>query len=404
MEAVTPNRASSGRHVAIGRLFLTFLTIGSTAFGGFMALISVVQNTMVERKGLLTHEDMLDGVSLATILPGPVAVNVCAYAGYRVRGIPGAVCAAVAVTLPSFLLILALSFAYFQYGQIPAVGKFFQGFIPSVAAIVATASWNMGKKAVKGPGEAVIAVGAFCLLISIKGFVVSLLIIVAGGIAGILLFKGRANGPPPSSANKRVQDGKSVPSGTARIAFAGPPLAASLFGVPIGAAAKLLVTFGGMSLLLFGGGYVFIPLMQQVVVDGYGWVTRQEFIDGIALGQVTPGPILISAAFIGYKVAGLAGATAATIGIFTPSAALMLVCTKFIDRIKGSAIAAAALKGIRPAVIGMIAAAAVAIGRSAQPSVISLAIFVAALAALLKFKLETAWIIPASGIVGLLLY
>jgi chromate transporter len=165
---------------------------------------------------------------------------------------------------------------------------------------------------------------------------------------------------------------------------------------------QLLLTFGGMSVLLFGGGYVFIPMIQHVVVDGYGWVTQQEFIDAIALGQVTPGPILISAAFIGYKVAGLAGAVAATVGIFTPPALLMILCTRFLDRINRSVGISAGLRGIRPAVIGMIAAAGLTVARTAQVSGVSFLIFGAALLALLRFKVETAWIIPAAGIAGLL--
>jgi len=167
---------------------------------------------------------------------------------------------------------------------------------------------------------------------------------------------------------------------------------------------KLLITFGAMSVLLFGGGFVFIPLIQESVVESYGWVTQQEFVDGIALGQVTPGPILISATFIGYKVAGLAGATAATLGIFTPPALLMVASTHFLQRLKGSAAIAAALRGIRSAVIGMIVAAAFVVGATAAPQWISALIFAAALTALVWLRVEVAWIIPVAGITGLLFY
>src|SRR4029077_3534482 len=124
-------------------LFLSFLRIGCTAFGGFMALISVVQTDMVERRKLLAPADMLDGISLATILPGPVAVNVVAYVGYRLRGGAGALVSATGVILPAFVLVVALSAAYFHWGQIPAVNKLFLGFIPAVTAVVINAAWGM---------------------------------------------------------------------------------------------------------------------------------------------------------------------------------------------------------------------------------------------------------------------
>lgn len=377
---------TAGR-ISLGTLFLTFLKIGSTAFGGFMALISIVQHYAVERKKMLSPEDMLDGVSLATILPGPVAVNVVAYVGYRVRGLQGALVSASAVILPAFLLLLALSHAYFQFGQIPAVGRFFLGFVPAVAAII------------------LVAAG---LLLGIGGFWVSVAIVVASGLAGWLLFPGTATPPAaqaertaPATRPENKSEG-SVSRLQGAVAIVLP--AAPVLGFNSALLVKLAVTFGGMSVLLFGGGYVFIPLIQRVVVDNYAWVTRQEFIDAIALGQVTPGPILISAAFIGYKVAGLAGATVATISIFTPPALIMLLCTRFLDRIKRSGGINAGLRGIRPAVIGMIAAAGVTVARTAPMTWISALIFGAALVALLRFKVETAWIIPAAGIAGLLLY
>jgi chromate transporter len=387
--------------IGYGSLFWTFLKIGSTAFGGFMALISVVQNYVVERRSLLTHEEMLDGISLATILPGPIAVNVVAYVGYRLRGASGALVTAVAVTLPTFLLILFLSYGYFTWGEIPSVNKFFQGFIPAVTAIIVATVWKMGRKTVKGVPEAVIATTACILLIGIGGFFMTLSIIVAAGVAGLLLFReppDESGKPAPNTshaAGRRLYGSALLPAFSAVAPF---------FSTDLVMAGKLMVTFAGMSLLLFGGGFVFIPLIQEIVVDGQGWVTHKEFIDGIALGQVTPGPILISAAFIGYKMAGLLGATAATIGIFTPPAVVMVVCARYLDRIKGSAAIKAAMRGIRSGVIGMILAAAYVVATTAQPNAISLLIFSVALFALMKLKLEVVWIIPGAGTLGLLFY
>ncbi|MEJ2590740.1 MAG: chromate efflux transporter [Candidatus Thiodiazotropha sp.] len=399
----TPTPSTDIDDATLGSLFWTFLKIGATAFGGFMALISVVQNYVVERRRLLSPEEMLDGISLATILPGPIAFNVVAYVGYKLRGKAGALVTTIAVTLPTFILILVLSYGYFTWGEIPSVNRFFQGFIPAVSAIIVATVWNMGRKTLKGAPEALIAAVACALLIGIGGFFITLGIIVVAGVTGFLLFREPPEDDPPqaSAPQPRSNGGQRLYASALLPALS---VSAPFFSTDLLMAGKLLVTFGGMSLMLFGGGFVFIPLIQEIVVDGQGWVTHKEFIDGIALGQVTPGPILISAAFIGYKMAGLLGATAATLGIFTPPAVVMVICAGYLERIKRSRVIKAAMQGIRCGVIGMILAAAYVVAATAQPNVISLLIFAAALLALLKFKLEVVWIIPGAGTLGLLLY
>ena len=398
---------------SLSALFWIFIKIGSTAFGGFMALISVVKNYLVDREKLLSDEEMLDGISLATILPGPVAVNVVAYAGYRIRGIAGAVVCATAVILPSFLLILFLSYAYFTWGEIPAVSNIFKGFLPAVAAIIVATAFNMGKKNLSSVIDVSIALIAMLVLIFIGGFYSTVLIILVAGCAGWFLFKNDVSINDNSSASQVVVTNElpeTMKKGS-RLWYL-----LSLIGVCITAifitflnsqtilAGKLFVTFAGMSVLLFGGGFVFIPLIQESVVETYQWVTHKEFIDAIAMGQITPGPILISATFIGYKVAGVFGATLATIGIFAPPAVIMLICTHYLQRLKESKNIKAILKGVRCAVIGMIAAAAYVVSLSAENSLVSVAIFMVSIFALLKLKLEVVWIIPAAGLVGLLAF
>ena len=392
-------------------LFWTFLKIGSTAFGGFMALISVVQNYLVDREKLLTDEEMLDGISLATVLPGPVAVNVVAYAGYKIRGLSGAIVCATAVILPSFFLILFLSYAYFTWGDIPAVTSIFLGFLPAVAAIIAAAAINMGKKALSGFTEVSIAVAALFIIVFIGGFYSTLAVIFSAGSLGWILFRKNEN-VDESKVNKSslVEPGHRIRylmllAVGAVIVIAVPLVKLQSFlSVQVLLASKLFVTFAGMSVLLFGGGFVFIPLMQESIVDGYQWVTHKEFIDAIAMGQITPGPILISATFIGYKVAGVLGATLATIGIFAPPAAIMLICTHYLQALKTSLNIKAILKGVRCGVIGMIAAASYVVAMSAEINLITIAIFIFSMFALLKLKLEVIWIIPVSGVVGLLAF
>lgn len=384
--------------VSLWMLFTLFLRIGSTAFGGFMALIAVVENNVVERYKLLTHEEMLDGVSLATVLPGPVAVNTVAYVGHRLRGLPGALISTMAVILPSFLLLLALSMAYFTWGQLPLVSKLFMGFIPAVTAIILVAAWNMGQKAIKGVYEMLISLIAATLMVWQGGFIVSLGIIAISGTAGWLLF--RDGTAPPKKTGEKPKNATRL----LNVAVAPAALTIPFWSVNTAIMLKLFVTFAGMSLFLFGGGYVFIPLIQHTVVENNGWLTHQEFVDAIAMGQITPGPILISAAFIGYKVAGFFGALVATVSIFLPPALLMIASSHALNKIKKSSLIKAALRGIRPAVIGMIIAAVIAVGMTAQHHWVSLLIFAAALLAQLKFKLDVVWVIPAAGLIGLLLY
>lgn len=397
-----------GVPISLGSLFWIFFRIAWTSFGGFMTMVSVVQDAVVERRKLLSQHDMLDGLSLASILPGPVAVNVVAYVGYRLRGASGAFVAAFASILPAFVIFLGFSLAYFRWGHIPAVGKVFMGFVPAVTAVIAAAAWNMGRKSILGAREALLAVAAAIALVGIGGFFSTLAIIVVAGVVGWLWFRE----PPAKSAPAALAGVKPESAGEAKKTRA-PGSTAHLFlltGMPgaIGPLAsfdpslvgKVFVTFAGMSLFLFGGAYVFIPLIQEIVVDGNHWVTHQEFVDAVAMGQVTPGPVLVSAAFIGLKVAGLAGAVAATAGIFIPSAIVMILSSRLLDRIKKSTIVKAALRGIRPAVVGMIAAAVVSVAKTAAPVWLSAAIFAAALVALLRFRVEAVWIIPVAGAVG----
>jgi chromate transporter len=364
-----------------------------------MALIAVVENHVVERRNWLTHEDMLDGVSLATVLPGPIAVNVIAYVGHRLRGLPGALVCAVGVILPAFLLMLALSAAYFAWGQIPAVGKLFMGFIPAVAAIILVAAWNMGRKTIKGVPEAVISVIAAALMVWKGSFAVSLSIIVMSGTVGWLIFREKSAPVGSKPSGELKSSGKLLSVAVAPVAFSG-----SFLSVNTAMLVKLFMTFAGMSVFLFGGGYVFIPLMQNTVVQSTGWLTQQEFVDAIAMSQIMPGPIVLSTVFIGYKVAGLLGAVVATLGIFLPPGILMIVGTHVLNRIKQSALIKAVLRGVRPAIIGMIASAVIAVALSAQHHWVSLLIFSAALLAQLKFKLDVVWVIPTAGLVGLLMY
>lgn len=400
--------------LSLPSLFWEFLRIGSVAFGGFMALIAVIENVVVKRRGVLDHREMLDAISLANLLPGPQAVNVVAFVGYRLRGGAGALVATTAVILPSFFLLLGLSYLYLQYGEILALQKAFQGFVPAVAAVVLSVAWRMGRKTVTGTREALLVVISAVVLalvpLQYKVYVPPVIIGVFA-VIGLLWFSSSAAVAPPAAvAGSRLSWYRFLIT----VGLLAALVLLWFFPLPLGEESLLLLTltFASMSLMLFGGGYVFIPIIGSIVVGQYGWLTQQEFTDGIAMGQITPGPILISATFIGYKVAGLAGATLSTIAIFAPPALLMVTASKALDRIRHSGATRAAMRAIHCGVIGMILVAAWVILRTAvpawpiDPAAVwpTLLIFSGALVALIRFNLDVVWIIPTAGLLGYLLY
>lgn len=396
------------KKVSLWFLFLVFVKIGCIAFGGFTALIAVVENEMIRKRSLLSTKDMLDGVSLAMLLPGPVAVNTVGYVGFRIRGGWGAFLSVTGVVLPSFFLLIGLSHIYFTYGEIPAVSKLFAGFIPAVTAIIINTAWNMSKKAITHWAGFFLGLAAAVALLGIGGFYTTLMIIVGAGLGGLVLYSGEKPDPAIVSP-ERFSGGSGMSKFRFCLGLAVLAIFLLLFFVPVSglgndSLARIFVTFSGMSLMLFGGGFVFIPLIQQIVVDGLHWVSLPEFTSAIAMGQVTPGPILISAAFIGYKIKGAAGAAFATFAIFFPSALLMITASQVLDRIKQSRTMQAALTGIRAAVVGMVFAAAVVIGRGCECHWATPVIFFTALAALMRFKVDIVYIIPCAGLIGVLLY
>lgn len=402
------------------RLGWVFFKIGCVAFGGFMALISVVEGVVVREKGWLAREDMLDGISLANVLPGPQAVNTVTYVGYRVGGLAGAAASFLGILTPTYLLVTLLTFLYFGVAQdLPALEAFFAGIVPAVAAVIVSVVRRLGKKAMTGPLPLLLGALAFALPWSVPPAAkvlanVALLATAAAAGAALLAPDDAPGDAPPPLELGRLVPVIALPIGLAGLYLAGPPL-------PSDSLAELAVTFSGMGVLLFGGGYVFIPMIMDVVVTQQGWLTPTEFNDGIAFSQITPGPIMISAAFIGQKVMmargplwAVAGGAVGTLAIFAPPAMLMVGAAQMLDQVRSSRRVQGALRGVRGAVVGMIAAAAVLILGTALPpfaptgawalqALPSLGLFGLALLALVRFQLSVLLVLPAAGGLGLLL-
>ncbi len=387
-------------------LFSTFLKIGTTAFGGFMALISVVRDQVVNRDKMVEDNSLMDGITLAAILPGPMAVNVVSFVGYKLDGYRGALVAMTAVIIPSFLLILLLSMAYFEAGDLPIVNHLFAGITPAVAALILTVALSLYRKHVELVSQRIIILIAGLGLFFIGGFAATLAILFLSGLAGYILYRHQF-GFEKNKIGIGIWDYLKIItpiSLAAIIVFTLPFLQPYLDGSSVGQLINISAIFGGLSLTLFGGGYVMVPVMHELFVSNLEWLSSQEFSDGIALGQVTPGPILITAAFIGYKMSGFLGAIVATVSIFLPPGLLMIAMAGLIDLFKNSGPVKAVFRGLRPAIIGLIMAAAVVLAQGMNQNWKSYLIMTTALIAVLKYEMKLVYLIPVSGIAGLLLY
>lgn len=409
-----PSALTAAAPVSLAMLALLFLRIGCTSVGGFMAMVSVTQQVLCERRRLLAPAELLDGLALASVLPGPVAVNVAAYAGYRLRGVAGAAIAIVCAVLPAFLCMVALGSLYLRYGGMAALGPVFRGIAPAIVAIVLAAGWRLWQSAVRDRRQAALGVAAAVVMVALPGLATTLAVMAIAAAIGYRCYGAPAHTPAASagtaaSAAPLSSMSPMAPAGRRR----GPQRLAALLVLPLGALAvlsaspillQLLGVFSSMSLLAFGGGYVFIPLLQHTVVDAYHWLTPREFVDALAITQLSPGPAMISSALVGLKVAGLAGAAAATIGMFVPSAVLMIAASGAMQRVRASVSVQAALSGMRAALAGMVFAAAFTIGNAHPVQPLAVAWCAAALFALLRLRLDAALIVLVAALGGWLFF
>jgi len=377
-----------------------------------MALISVVQKQLVEKDKKIENETVLDGISLASVLPGPIAFNVVTYVGYKLKGFRGALVSMAGLLLPSFLMMLLLSFLYIKYGNVPSFAHFFAGVLPAVAAIIISVAIGMAKKNISDTPQIVIAIVSALIVVLLKVYVATLAVMVGSALIGYLIYyKSTAVAQKVISSDSYNKDGRKFGYISAillvviiALILVFPSVLPKNI-VPIALLQqKLMLTFSGMSLSLFGGGYVVIPAMQQVVVNSMNWLTNKEFADAIAMGQITPGPIFISATFIGYKLAGFWGALNATVSIFLPPGLVMIACARFFNQIRNSTVVSAVFKGLRPAIIGMIAAAAYTIIAGSDLSIKTGLLFCIFLLLAIRYKADPVFLIPGAGLIGLLIF
>ena len=376
-----------GATVSLGRLLVAFLKIGSIGFGGGMAVIALMEQEFVRKRRLIPLDEFVHSVGLGQVL-GSFAVNVAIFIGYRLFGVAGALLSAGAFLVPSITLVIILSDLYFRYHAVPALQGAVAGLAPVVIALILNAGWSIGRNVLRSWPAMVIAAGALAAGIAQWSAV---WVLVTAGVAGFLLPVGlTAPRQPP-------QPGKVAGSGAVNLMpfafFAAGPLS------------KLIATFFKIGLVFFGGGFVLVPVLHNRLVTQLGWLKPQEFLDGVAISNLTPGPIAVLATFAGFHLAGTTGALAATVALFAPGMMLMLAISHQYGRFRDDHRAQRFLAGVNPAVAGLILSAALVLGRSALISWHGYALFALSFCLLAGLRWHPAFILiigAAAGYFGLL--
>ena len=340
----TSNPEPGEARPTVFEVFMSFLKLGLTAFGG-PAMVTYVKALAVDRKRWLDEETFGQGIALCQTLPGAIAVNVASYAGYRARGFCGMLAAFAGFTLPAFLLILALSLIYVKTRSLPVMNSLFSGLEVIVVGIVAHATATFGRKTLRSGSDVVLALaGAALLSLKLNPF----LVILTTACAGIILFR------QPGAQTGRPVQGPGVVNRDALTLFGLFSLCLLGLWIVDRKLFDLAWVMAKIELFAFGGGYTALTLMFHEIVEARQWLDNQTLIDGIALGQITPGPILITAAFIGYMVAGFAGALVGTLAVFMPGLILIVTILPLFDRLRANPLFLRAIRGTVSCFVGLL--------------------------------------------------
>ncbi|HEX3560813.1 MAG TPA: chromate transporter [Pyrinomonadaceae bacterium] len=523
------------RTATLGGIFLSFLQVGCTGFGGGLAVIAQLRALALQKRKWFTEHEFAEGLALAQSLPGSMANNVAAYVGLRLRGWRGASVAVAGLILPSMLLMILLAILYRHLRSLPDTERFFHGLNAAVVALIAVTAWRIGRSTLNKPWQWYIAVFSGLAVIIFEATVIE--VVLVSGLVGIYIdsfaerrwqrwrrirhiaslrrarleeLEARAfvggyltravadeqvreagvefvepeavaqdersragrRGKRAEKIRERVRvwrrsrrDGAQPRAGDANVDEPSRALAADdgdgrgdaekvrgenaggvakniggvggrdaadgegsseagveetrgrgrgkrkgsrlhsfapLIAMPVMLKLSLLLTLASIFLRIgtvtFGGGFVMVPLIESEVVNGHGWLSHQEFVEAFALGQITPGPVLITATFIGYRVAGTLGALVATVSIFLPSLALTIAAGSSLRRFRANRQVQAFLRGVTPAVVGLLVAAAWSIGRSGIHTWVGVVVAAAAALVLLRYRVNPFFVMLGAAV------
>jgi chromate transporter len=372
----------------LAAVFRVALYYGFAGFGGGYSVLAQLRRDLVERRRWLTEEDFLVLAELSKSLPGTPATNLIALLGQQVGGVRGGVLAAAAFLFPSAVLMVGCGAAYSLVRAATGLSVFFDGMNAAMVGIVGAVTIDLARSALRTRRDVLLAV--LCGLLLATRLVSEPILAGAAALVGAVL---GARGAPPSEGPPRSE----------RLHGFMPLAAVPLLLMGSAAAlAGLVRVFVPIGVMTFGGGLAMIPAIEHMVVVDQGWLDPKAFADAIALGQITPGPVAICATFIGYRVAGLAGAVAATIAMFAPATALALAAGHSVDRFRSSPLIVGALRMLAPAVIGMLGAATFSLGRAAVGIHVDVALAIVSFALLLRWPISPLWLLMGGGVVRLL--
>ncbi len=388
----TSEPASTGAEAPVLRcsmreFLLYFLKLGTFGFGGPIALAGYMQRDLVEERRWISKQDYLEGLALAQLMPGPLAAQLAMYLGWVRARVLGATLVAFFFVLPSWVMVLALSLLYVRYGGLAWMQGAFYGIGAAVIAIIARSAVKLVRMTLQKDK------------LLWANFVVMMVVtaVTASEIAWLFLLSG--------VVTVLVRAPPRLPARTPAAVVVPAWLLTGLGGsVSLGTVATVFLYFAAAGAFVFGSGLAIIPFLHGGVVDKYHWLTERQFLDAVAVAMITPGPVVITVAFIGYLVAGVLGAAAAGIGVFLPCYLLVVVPAPYYRRFAQNARIRAFVAGVTSAATGAIAGAAIVLGRRAVVDLPTIGIFGVTLFMLMKVKkVPEPLVILASGVVGILL-
>jgi chromate transporter len=386
----------------------TVLYIGFIGYGG-PAILAQIKETLAHDREWIAEQEFMDALGLAQILPGATGVSVLSYVGYRLYKFWGGILLPLCFVLPATTAIMILSWAYFAYGNLSFIRPFFIGLGALVVALLVNATIKLGQSVFKkfDRQEAMgltIALATFTSAFFLHINIIWL--ILSAGLIGIVCFyfiPGSEGGPSKPDASNSVSADR--PTMNLRALDFLPVLLVAAVEIAIlfiPQVNHVFLTFINIGLLAFGGGFTSIPIIQHQIVDNLHWLNIHQFMDGIALGQVTPGPVLITATFIGYKVLGVKGALAATLGVFTPSITLMIALSGLHEKARNSKMVKAIVKGLLSGFIGLLVSVTAQFAVKSLLSWQAWLIFVVSLIVIFYLKKDILWAILGTVLFSIL--